>query len=184
MAAGGTLCPTQPDLGAAFQHGDHHGVGDAYATDQQRDSTQAKQQAGKGGLCGSLSGKRIGGPRYVHLVGPLRMDSTGEQSTNDLARSRIGPDVEHGDGAVEAEIALSGWPPYQRAEVEQRHEPYRLQDADNSEPLPAEPDLRVFMNGAKSQALGRPRPKHDGWVAGGCSIEPRAGDYGGTYRVQ
>src|SRR5262249_34316078 len=105
-------------------------------------------------------------------VGPLRVDGSGEQRTNSLNRIRVSSDIKRGDVAIEAEVALPSWPPDQRAQVEPRHEPDRVHDADHCEPLPAEPDLRAFMHVAKSEALGCPCPEHNGWVAGSCSIEP------------
>src|SRR5262249_34841826 len=78
--AGGAEGASQPDLGAAFQDCDHHGVGDADAANQQGDRVQAQQQAGEGDLGGGLGCERVGGAGDVDLVGLGRVGGAGQQA--------------------------------------------------------------------------------------------------------
>ena len=56
------------DLGPAFEHRDHHHVGDADPADQQRDATECQQQRTQPAVDGGAGLQRIGRTRDLDLV--------------------------------------------------------------------------------------------------------------------
>src|SRR6202040_38621 len=85
VAFGGAQGAAQPDLGAAFQDGDDHDVGDSDGADPQRDRAQPAVQGVQGALGGGRRGERAGrlgdgdlaGVRRVGLVGQEPVDGGG-----------------------------------------------------------------------------------------------------------
>ena len=73
LAAGGAQGAAQPDLGAAFQDGDDHDVGDPDRADQQRDRAQAEEQGVEGALGVGLGGERVRRLGDVDLVRVFRV---------------------------------------------------------------------------------------------------------------
>src|SRR5262249_34429974 len=151
---GGAECTAQPDFGAALEHGDHHGVGNADAAHEQGDGAEAEQQPGEGLVGGGLGGERVGRPGHVDLVGLRRVGGPGEQVANGFDGVGGGPGVDGRDVGVGAEVALRGGPADQRAQVELGRERNRAQDADDGEPSLAEPVLDVSAGGAHAVVFG------------------------------
>ena len=79
LAPGGAQGAAQPDLLAAFQHGDDHDVGHADRADQQRDRAQAEEQGVERALGVGLGGQGVRGLGDVDLAGVLRVGLGGEQ---------------------------------------------------------------------------------------------------------
>jgi hypothetical protein len=82
LAAGGAQGAAQPDLLAAFQHGDDHDVGDPDGADQQRDRAEAEEQGVERALGVSCGGERVRGPGDVDLVGVFRAGLRAEQAVD------------------------------------------------------------------------------------------------------
>ena len=57
VALGGAQGAAQPDLAAAFQHGDDHDVGHSDRADEQGDRAQPEEQGVEGALGGGLGGE-------------------------------------------------------------------------------------------------------------------------------
>ena len=79
VAFGGAERAAQPDLGAAFEDGDDHDVGDADCADEERDGAEAQEEAVEGALGVGLGDEGGRGLADVDLAGVLRVGGGGEQ---------------------------------------------------------------------------------------------------------
>ena len=78
VAAAGAQGPAQADLGAAFEDGDDHDVGDADPADQQGDRAQAEEQPVVGAFGGHFGFEDVGGAARVDGGGVGRVDGGGQ----------------------------------------------------------------------------------------------------------
>ena len=87
--AGRAEGPAQADLGAAFEHGDDHDVGDADAADQEGDRAEAEEQGGGGGCDGDPGGERGGGLADRDVAGVLGVGRRAEQAGHLAVRGAV-----------------------------------------------------------------------------------------------
>ncbi len=140
MAFGRAQGAAQPDLRAAFQHGDDHDVGHADRADQQRDGAQAEEQDVEGALGVGLGDERGGGLGDVDLLGLLRVGLGGEQIVHLGGLAGDGAHVDRGRPPAVLQVGVRGGVADQHRGVDLRGEHRGLEDAHHVEPLRADPD--------------------------------------------
>src|SRR6202034_2661987 len=185
LASGGPEGPAQPDLAAAFQHGDHHDVRDPHGTDQQRDRAQAEEQGVEraGGV--ELGGQRGRGLGHLHLVGVLRVGLVGEQVVHGVDLAGLGADVDGGRVPVEAQVGLGGLIPDQDRGVDLGGQDVGLEDPGDVEPHAAgaglgDPDLLAGPDPVNAQVRGCGGAEHAHRLAGGGGVQETALGGGGS----
>ena len=175
LASGGAQGAAQPDLGAAFQDGDDHDVGDPDRADQQRDRAQAEEQGVEGALGVGLGGERGRGLGDVDLVRVFRVGLVSEQAVHPGGdgRGAGGADVDLRRVAVEVQVLLGGREADQDRGVDLRGVGVRVEDAGDVEPLAAGPDPHPGPDPVDAQPLGGGGAEHgDGLAFGGGVQEP------------
>lgn len=93
LLARGAKSSAKADLAATFQHGDHHGVGDADATDQKHDCTDTEQEPGEGLVAGGTRSKSIRRSGHTHITRSRGIGGLGKHVTNSgntiVGRARV-----------------------------------------------------------------------------------------------
>ena len=179
----------EPDLGAAFEHGDDHDVGDADGADEQGDRAEAEEQAVEGAFGVGLGDERVRGLGDVDLVRLFRVGGGGEQVVD-------GVDLV---GAVRAGRSVDGCPskpryfraagyPIEHRGVDFGGEHGGVEDADEVEPLPADPDPLARVDAVDAHPPGGGGAEHGDRLAGGGGVQvaalgDRGADRGGSPRL-
>ena len=175
MAAGGAEGSAQSDLRTPFQDGDDHDVGDADAADQQGDGAEAEEQAAVGALGGDLGREDVGGEdvpsRSVGLAGLTVAGSTAATAVTWLGTAA---DVQLGGMAIEGEVLLGDGEADEGHGVQLGQQRHGAQDADDGEPVPADPHLGGRGEVADAEEDGGLGAEDDRGVASGGGVEERA----------
>jgi hypothetical protein len=165
LAAGGAEGTAQADLTSAFEDGDHHGVRDADAADEQGDRGHADEEAGEGSLRGALRGERVRGAADLDQAGILRCDRLGQNGVHVLHGALVRLDEQLGRTAVKAQLGACGLPADQDRAIDIGGERDAAKDADDAEPAAAEQHLRgrdARDQVGVAQAGGGDRAEHRG----------------------
>ena len=185
VAPGGAEGAAQADLGAAFEDGDDHDVGDADRADQEGDGAEAEEQAVEGAFGVGLGDQGGGGLADVDLVGVLGVGGGGEEVVDGVDPVVLGAEVDGGGVAVEAQVLLCRGVADQDGGVDGRGEHGRFEDAGHVEPLAADPDAFAGVDAVDPEALGGSRAEHgDGFLGGGRVEVVALGDAGGDHREE
>ena len=185
MAFGGAEGAAQADLGAAFEDGDDHDVGDADRADEQGDGAEAEEQAVERALGVGLGDQGVGGLADVDLAGVLRVGGRGEQVVDGVDPVGLGAEVDGGGVAVEAEVFLGRGEADEDGGVDVGGEHGRVEDAGDVEPLAADPDALAGVDAVDAEQLGGGGAEDgDGFLGGGGVEVVALGDGGAEDREE
>src|SRR5262249_16853309 len=130
----------QADLGAAFEDGDDHDVGDADGADEQRDRAEAEEQAVEGAFGLGLGDEGGGWLGDGDLAGGFGVGGGREQRVDGGDLAGLSAQVDGAGVPVEVQVVLGGGEPDQDGGIDLRGQDRGAQDAGQVEPLAAEPD--------------------------------------------
>ena len=154
---GGAERAAQPDLGAAFEDGDDHDVGDADGSDEEGDGAEAEEQAVEGAVGVGLGDECRGGLADVDRAGVLGVGGRGEEVVDSVDLVVLGAEVDGGGVAVEAQVLLRRGVADQDGGVDGGGEHGRFEDAGEVEPMAADPDAFVGVDAVDAEQTGRRR---------------------------
>ena len=170
MAAAGAQGSAQADLRTAFEDGDDHDVGDADPADQQGDRTQGEEKAVVGAFGGHFGLEDVGGMTRVDSGRVGRVDGGAQHGCDGVDLAGHGPQVDLARVAVESEVLLGDGEADEGHAVHLGDQLDRLEDADDREPVPADPDLGGVGQVVDAEQVGgfaRPAPPPgSGWWPG------------------
>ena len=130
----------QADLGPPFQHGDDHDVGDADPADAHGDPAEGEEQAGERGPGLRPRGEHLGRLADLDALGQGRVRGERQHRRHRLHLIGLGPQVDLGGVAAQAEPGVRDREADQRGLVDLRGERHRAQHADHREVLAAHVD--------------------------------------------
>ena len=168
LPAGGAQRPAQPDLGAPFEHGDDHDVGDADGADQQGDGAEAEEQGVEGALGVGLGGERGRGLGHVGLAGALGAGLAGEEVVDAGGDGGCagGADVDLGGVAVEVQVVLGGGEADEDGGVDLGGVGVGFEDAGDIQPLAGGADPQAGPDPVDARAAARRRRRAPRRAAG------------------
>ena len=171
VPSGGAKGAAQSDLGATFEDGDDHDVGDADRADQEGDGAQAKEQAVEGTLSFSLGDECGRWLADVHLVGVLRVGGSGEKVVDRRYLAVLGAKVDRGGMPVEAQVLLRCGVANQYGRVDGRGQHRWSEDADHVEPLAAGPNPLPGVYAVDPEPLSGHGAEYRNGFSGGGRVE-------------
>ena len=140
LPAGRAERAAQPDLRAAFQHGDDHDVRDADGAHQQGHGAESEEEAVEGALGVGARGERGGRLADVDFVGRFRVRGGGEHRLDGRDLAVLGAHVDGVGVPVELQVAFRGLEADEHRAFDFGCEHRWAEDADEVEPLVRGPD--------------------------------------------
>jgi len=185
VGPGGAECAAQADLGAALDDRDDHHVGDADATDEQRDRAETQEQGGERTARGFLSRERIRRSRDLHLLRCGGVDGCAEHAAYGIDGVVLGTHVDRlrGDGLAE-DVGLGRSDTDDGGAVQPLGGGDVIEDADHCEPLVADVHAQAVGDVDHPQLLGSGDAEHDGRIRARGGVEPGAIDELRVQRVE
>jgi hypothetical protein len=169
----------QPELGAAFQDGDDHDVGDADRADQEGDGAEAEEQGVERALGLGPGGEGVRGAGDVDLAGVFRAGLGAELvvDADDGGLGVGGADVDLRRVPVEAQVLLGAGEADQDGGVDLGGVGVGVENAGDVEPLAggaagADPDPHAGPDPVDAQQPGCGGAEHGDGLAGGSGSPP------------